>query len=119
MEPLSHLYYDLFPNHASSTRIILEALAGDPGEVRGVIRTLFSESDLIRPEHVFRIFEDGKSSGHCRDIDPRQVVISLIGMNLMACLLLGLVWKRKRLGRGGAGLLLASYVFYIVWIVIN
>ncbi len=83
VEALSHLYFNIFSNHVSSTRITLEALAGDPGEVRQVIRALFSESDLIHPEKVFRIFEEGISRGQCRDIDPRQAVISIIGMNLI------------------------------------
>ena len=83
VQALSSLYFDVFSEKTSNTRILFEALAGQPGEVRRVVQTLKAESDFIRPGRILEIFREAVSEGKCREVDPRQIVISLIGMNII------------------------------------
>jgi AcrR family transcriptional regulator len=83
LELLSRTYYKVFSRRPSYTRILFEAVANEPGEVRKIVRSLKEESDFIHPERVIALFKSRISRGEFRDVDPRQVLVSIIGMNLI------------------------------------
>jgi TetR/AcrR family transcriptional regulator len=80
---ISRLYFKVFSSNQSHTKILFEALAIAPTEVQQIVRAIKAQSELVFPEKLLEIFEEGIYHRSCRDIDPRQIVISLIGMNLI------------------------------------
>jgi TetR/AcrR family transcriptional regulator len=80
---ISSTYFRVFSGNPSYTKILFEAVAGEPGEVRQIVSTLKDQSDVIRPERILEILEQGIARKVYRDIDPKQILVSIIGMNLI------------------------------------
>jgi TetR/AcrR family transcriptional regulator len=80
---LSKAYFRVFSRNPSHTRILIEALAGEPSVIREIVHQLKAEPDIVDPDLVLRILREGVARGDFRNIEPRQIVISLIGMNLI------------------------------------
>jgi AcrR family transcriptional regulator len=83
IETLSRTYYRVFSRRPTFTRILIEAVANEPGEAQKILRSLKEESDLIHPERVLALFKSRIARGEYRNVDPRQVLVSIIGMNLI------------------------------------
>lgn len=83
LRAVSKAYFRVFSQKPAYTRILIEAVANEPGEVRKIVRFLKEESHIIQPEMVIALFRNRISRGEFRDVDLRQVLVSIIGMNLI------------------------------------
>jgi len=80
---ISSTYFRVFSSNPSYMKILFEAVASNPGEVRQIVSTLKDKSAVIRPELILEILENGISRKAYRNIDPKQILVSIIGMNLI------------------------------------
>jgi TetR/AcrR family transcriptional regulator len=79
-------HFEAFSQDSNFAKIILHALANDPHELQSAIRTLKNNvgSTGRAPIEIFlSIFEEGVSRKDFRNINPKQVLISIVGMNLI------------------------------------
>lgn len=79
-------HFEAFSQNSNFAKIALQALANEPHEVRSTIKIIKDNagSTDMTPAETFRsIFEEGISRKDFRNIDPKQVLISIIGMNLI------------------------------------
>ena len=63
-------------------RLLIGALADDPEMVRRVIREIADDGTVSLPKMIIRRIEDGIASGELRAVNPKQMLISILGMNL-------------------------------------
>ena len=78
-------HFEAFSQNFNFTKIILHTLANEPHELQSAIRTIKDKvgSTGRAPIQTFlSIFEEGVSTKEFRNINPKQVLISIIGMNL-------------------------------------
>jgi TetR/AcrR family transcriptional regulator len=79
-------HFDAFSQDINLTKILLHTLANEPNELRSAISALKGNVGGIGrgPIEIFvSIFEEGVLRKELRDIDPKQVLISMVGMNLV------------------------------------
>jgi AcrR family transcriptional regulator len=79
-------HFEAFSQNSNFSKIALQALANEPHELQSAIRTLkgnLGGTGRAPIEIFLSIFEEGVSRKELRDIDPKQVLISIIGMNLV------------------------------------
>jgi len=76
-------HFDAFARNPNLAKITLNAIADDPDDVRHALQIIRQESDVFLPEKLLSIFEEGTKQGTFRKIDPKQTMISIIGMNLV------------------------------------
>ena len=79
-------HFEAFSQNSNFTKIVLQALANEPHAIRSIIKNIKDNAGSTEstPAENFRsIFEEGISRKELRDIDPKQVLISIIGMNLV------------------------------------
>jgi len=79
-------HFEAFSQNSNFAKIILHTLANEPHELQLAIRTLKDNvgSPGRDPIEIFlSIFEEGVSRKDFRDINPKQVLISIVGMNLI------------------------------------
>jgi AcrR family transcriptional regulator len=74
-------HFDVFATHQDYARILVNILAIKPDE----IKKLFTTNDVIKRifTEVRSAFTEGHHQGILRDIDYRQLLISIVGMNLV------------------------------------
>jgi len=74
-------HFDVFATHQNYARILVNILTIKPEE----IRRLFAENPVIKKifAEVQKAFLEGKEQGLLREIDYRQLLISIVGMNLV------------------------------------
>lgn len=80
---IARTHFRVFSSNPAYTKVLLEAVADEPNEVREILSSLKEETDIKIPDRALEIFEKGTERGIFRDVDPRQVMISIIGMNLI------------------------------------
>jgi AcrR family transcriptional regulator len=79
-------HFEAFSQNSNFAKITLQALANEPHAVRSMIKNIkdnAGSTDTTPAENFRSIFEEGISKKELRDIDPKQVLISIIGMNLI------------------------------------
>jgi AcrR family transcriptional regulator len=79
---LSRTYFTIFSRNLHATKIVIEALANEPDLVREVRNELVGEK-LVRPSRLLGIFEQEIGQGALRPVDPKQLFLSIVGMNLI------------------------------------
>ena len=80
---LSRTFFSIFTGNPRYTKILFEALTHEPETVTRIVRELKTENAIVRPDRVLEIFRSAQARGECRNIEPRQIAISIIGMNLI------------------------------------
>ena len=89
MDKVKHIvsaHFDAFSQDINFTKILLHTLANEPHELQSAISSLKGNvgGAGIAPIEIFvSIFEEGVLRKEFRDIDPKQVLISIVGMNLV------------------------------------
>jgi len=79
-------HFEAFSQNSNFAKIVLQALANEPHLIRSMIKNIKDNAGGTgaTPIENFRsIFEEGISRKELRDVDPKQVLISFIGMNLV------------------------------------
>ena len=74
-------HFDVFAMHQNYARILVNVMAIKPDE----LKRIFMENAVIREvfAEVMQTFQEGYEQGILRDIDYRQLLISIVGMNLV------------------------------------
>jgi TetR/AcrR family transcriptional regulator len=75
-------HFDAFSRNPHGARLFFAAIADDPEDVRFALTIIRRESDVFPPEKLLSILEEGMRQGAFRKVDPKQTLISLVGMNL-------------------------------------
>ncbi len=79
---LSGTYFGIFSGDLAATKIVIESLANEPDLVRAVRDELIEEK-LVRPSRLLGLFEREIEKGVLRPVDPKQLFLSIVGMNLI------------------------------------
>ena len=93
----------LFENR-EGVRFVVGALVNEPNEVRPVIQEVYDQmGETNIKEMVFKAIEKGIENGQFRPVDPRQVLLTIIGANFFypltesfACMLTGIDVENER-----------------------
>jgi TetR/AcrR family transcriptional regulator len=75
-------HFDAIAHNPNLARVFFEAIADDPDDVRHAFQVIRQESDVYLPEKLLAIFDEGVRQGVFRSVDPKQILISIMGMNL-------------------------------------
>ncbi|MHB9155177.1 MAG: TetR family transcriptional regulator [Endomicrobiales bacterium] len=81
-------HIDAYSKNINCTRILLEAIASSPEDMRAAIELVKTEHVLEKPDEMssgpmVSFFKDGVARGEFRHIDPKQLMISIVGMNMI------------------------------------
>jgi AcrR family transcriptional regulator len=77
---LAELYQSMFENRENMVPLILREIASGGDRIKKDLKRIMTTQRLGKK--VKEIIERGKREGMFRDVDPRQAIISFIGMNL-------------------------------------
>jgi AcrR family transcriptional regulator len=77
---LAEVYQSMFENRENMVPIILREIASGGERIKKDLKRIMTTQRLGKK--VKEIIERGKREGMFRDVDPRQAIISFIGMNL-------------------------------------
>ncbi|MDP8206710.1 MAG: TetR family transcriptional regulator [Candidatus Electryonea clarkiae] len=83
IEVIIRVFSKIYSENPNYTRIIINALANEPEDVKYIIRFLKAENDFIRPEKLLDLIEQATSSKALRKIDAKQTMISIIGVSMI------------------------------------
>jgi AcrR family transcriptional regulator len=86
LKAIVNSHFDAYADQMNYTKILLEGFAAEPLEVKKVIEQLKQNEEIKEkhgPEQMYKFLEAGVASGVFRNISPRQVLISIIGMNMV------------------------------------
>lgn len=75
-------HFQIIRSHRERIRLLIGALSDDPEMVRRIIREIAADGKLILPKMIIRRIEDGIAAGELRAVNPKQMMISILGMNL-------------------------------------
>jgi TetR/AcrR family transcriptional regulator len=80
-------HFDAYSYNKHYTKIFLETFVTDPLEVEKVLKSM-KETDLVEkhrqgPEKMVQFLENGIGKGIFRNVNPKQIMISIIGMNMV------------------------------------
>jgi AcrR family transcriptional regulator len=77
-------HFAAYSQNSCETNILLGSMATCPGDVEFAIKKISEEHpSVFCPEKFVSFFEECKANKLFRDIDPRQTLVSIIGMNLI------------------------------------
>jgi TetR/AcrR family transcriptional regulator len=79
-------HFEAFSQNSNFAKIAVQALANEPHELRSAIKSLkgnMGGTNRAPIEFFLSIFKEGVSRKELRDVDPKQVLISIVGMNLV------------------------------------
>ena len=79
---LSRAHFTLLSQNVNFVKIMAETLTKYPKEIQTVAMEYSHFNQTPVPVKIMEIIQDGISKGIFRKIDPRQVLISIIAMNL-------------------------------------
>ncbi len=97
---LAELYQSMFENREDMVPIILREIASGGDRIKKDLKQIMTTKKLGRK--VKEIIEKGKRKGLFRDVDPRQAIISFVGMNLFYLIMepiVNSVWDIKDKGK--------------------
>ncbi len=83
---LSHYiryHFTAFSSNPDWTKIIIEALSNDPEKVRTSFSSMFDSKSESRSFAVYSIVEEGIKTRKFRNVDAKQMIISILGMNMI------------------------------------
>lgn len=75
--------YDIFSENANYTKIVLGALVDEVEFIHRSLEKIWEESAGINPHIVQKILADGAKAGAFRNVDPKQTMISILGLNFI------------------------------------
>ena len=82
LKVLSEAYFTLLSQNVDFVKIMAETLTKYPGEIQSIAAEVVLSNQIPVPVKIIEIIQDGISRGIFRKIDPRQVLMSIIAMNL-------------------------------------
>jgi TetR/AcrR family transcriptional regulator len=74
-------HFDVFTLHQNYARILVNILAIYPDKIKSLFASHPAVNDIFTG--VYQTLEEGRRQGLLRDIDYRQLLISILGMNLV------------------------------------
>ena len=74
-------HFEALSQNSNFVKIFIETVAKDPDELYKAIETAQISSKIV--EKLLAIFTDGISKKIFRNIDPKQILISILGLNIM------------------------------------
>jgi TetR/AcrR family transcriptional regulator len=74
-------HFAVFARHQNYARILVNVLASKPQELHDLFASQPAITDIFTG--VYQTLEEGRRQGLLRDIDYRQLLISILGMNLV------------------------------------
>jgi TetR/AcrR family transcriptional regulator len=74
-------HFDIFARHQNYARILVNILANHPDKIKSLFSSHSAINDIFTG--VYQTLEEGRRQGLLRDIDYRQLLISILGMNLV------------------------------------
>ena len=77
------VHFSAFSRRKEWTQLLLEALSNKPEYLRSAFRNAFESENFKETEVIEQAYRKGVDQGIFRDIDFRQVFISIIGMNVV------------------------------------
>ncbi len=75
-------HFEVLAKNPNFAKIVLDALAGDSKDVHIAMEVIRKDTELLFPK-LFTLIEEAIGERVFRKIDPLQVFISIIGMNLI------------------------------------
>lgn len=78
---LSH--FEAFSKNEAYAKVFLQAVAVDPEDVQEALHRLRKDHSWMNSQTLVAFLEEGKKRGLFRDINAQQVLISLMGMNMI------------------------------------
>ncbi|MCX6138168.1 MAG: TetR/AcrR family transcriptional regulator [Ignavibacteriales bacterium] len=78
---LSH--FEAFSKNEAYAKVFIQAVAVDPEDVQEALSRLRKDHSWMNSKMLTGFLEEGKKSGFFRDIDTQQVLISVMGMNMI------------------------------------
>ncbi|MCK4966164.1 TetR/AcrR family transcriptional regulator [bacterium] len=82
LKQLSRVYFSILSENVNFVKTMAEALTKYPEEIQEVAREYKRSEAVPVPFKILEIIQDGISNKVFRDIDPRQVLLSIIAINL-------------------------------------
>ena len=76
-------HFTVFSNSANHPEILLGALANNPEHIRNAVADMFKKAHIPDGNAIENLLIDGINAGVFRNVDPKQTVISILGMNLI------------------------------------
>ncbi len=79
-------HFTAFSENMSFAKILLQALSNEPGDLKAAIRTVRDDDEAPNPrlpEALLATVEEGILQREIRELDPQQILISIIGMSLI------------------------------------
>jgi len=75
-------HFEVLAQNPNFAKIVLDALAGDSKDVQLAMEVIKKDTEMLFPK-LLALIEEAISERVFRKIDPLQVFISIIGMNLI------------------------------------
>ena len=82
LERIIKAFFKLYSDNPEKTTIMLAAFANEPETIHRVLQNLQSSRGVTNPIDMLAILRAGISKDAYRNIDPTQIIISIIGINL-------------------------------------
>jgi|GEM_PF-499925 len=76
-------HVESFSRHGGYSKVVMEALLEDPDYVHSAIARVRHECRQSLADRFLEILQDGRKKLEFRDIDPKQTLVSFMGMNLI------------------------------------
>lgn len=82
-------HFDAYSSNMQYTKIMLDAVVTAPEDLRKALENLKSgcwaknSDEVPKPDKMIDFLKEGIAGGAFRKIDPKQVMISIIGMNMV------------------------------------
>ncbi len=83
MKQVVAAHVESFSRHGGYSKIVMEALLEDPDYVHTAIVRVRHECRQSIADRFLEILRDGRKKLEFRDIDPKQTLVSFMGMNLI------------------------------------
>jgi TetR/AcrR family transcriptional regulator len=78
---LSH--FEAFSKNEAYAKVFLQAIAVDPDDVKEALYRLRKDHSWMNSKTMVGFLEEGKKRGYFRDINCEQVLVSIMGMNMI------------------------------------
>jgi TetR/AcrR family transcriptional regulator len=83
IEIIVRIHMDTYNKSREYTKIFLEALADDAEDLVNVTEVVRKEMDIDLTKELLDVLKEGIGNKYFRKVDPNQVVISIIGLNMI------------------------------------
>jgi len=76
------IHFGVIVKRFPHARFLIGALMDEPQTVKAILRELVGDSGFELPKRLIGVIESGIARGELRPVNPKQLIISMLGMNL-------------------------------------